>query len=401
MITTPKQQNDEMEETAVEVHPYGSAVLSQMPRCAANSANQTSSPSQLAQFAKIINQANTIVVNDRRYIRLRQIGSGGGSQIFKVIDNDGNFFAIKSVKFKAGESELRDNYQNEIELLRDLEQSERIVDLIDSEVTDNEILIVLELGDADLREIIAKPTPLSPNYIRYTWQQMLEAVQTIHERKIVHGDLKPSNFLLVKGILKLIDFGIAKIIREDATSTEFTAEQFAATSGRYKAPENLVNATSRVKKSVKLGRSADVWSLGCILYELVYRQSPFPADPARFRSAVLDNRHRIEFPRQGRAGDFHDFDCLLDVMEQCLQRKASRRPSIEELLRHHYVQQPASFFIEQRISITDNLKQLAKQIQTKYLMADFESDAGRVEIARMARDLVCGRPIRLSSRVEE
>lgn len=50
------------------------------------------------------------------------------------------------------------------------------------------------------------------------WQQMLEAVQTIHEAKIVHGDLKPANFLIVAGSLKLIDFGIAKAIQTEDTT---------------------------------------------------------------------------------------------------------------------------------------------------------------------------------------
>lgn len=47
---------------------------------------------------------------------------------------------------------------------------------------------------------------------------MLQAVNTIHEERIVHSDLKPANFLLVRGSLKLIDFGIAKAIMNDTTN---------------------------------------------------------------------------------------------------------------------------------------------------------------------------------------
>lgn len=53
-----------------------------------------------------------------------------------------------------------------------------------------------------------------------TWQQILQAVNTIHEERIVHSDLKPANFLLVKGFLKLIDFGIAKAIMSDTTNIQ-------------------------------------------------------------------------------------------------------------------------------------------------------------------------------------
>ena len=49
---------------------------------------------------------------------------------------------------------------------------------------------------------------------------MLEAVNTIHEERVVHSDLKPANFLLVRGSLKLIDFGIAKAISSDTTNIQ-------------------------------------------------------------------------------------------------------------------------------------------------------------------------------------
>lgn len=55
-------------------------------------------------------------------------------------------------------------------------------------------------------------------------QQMLEAVNTIHEERIVHSDLKPANFLLVRGSLKLIDFGIAKAIMSDTTNIQRDAQ---------------------------------------------------------------------------------------------------------------------------------------------------------------------------------
>jgi serine/threonine-protein kinase TTK/MPS1 len=49
---------------------------------------------------------------------------------------------------------------------------------------------------------------------------MLEAVQAVHEQKVVHSDLKPANFVLVKGRLKIIDFGIAKAIANDTVNIQ-------------------------------------------------------------------------------------------------------------------------------------------------------------------------------------
>lgn len=54
----------------------------------------------------------------------------------------------------------------------------------------------------------------------FSWQEILQAVNTIHEERIVHSDLKPANFLFVKGSLKLIDFGIAKAIMSDTTNIQ-------------------------------------------------------------------------------------------------------------------------------------------------------------------------------------
>jgi len=78
----------------------------------------------------------------------------------------------------------------------------------------------MECGEIDFAHILAKyqGTPLSLNFIRVYWEQMLSAVQAIHEEKIVHSDLKPANFLLVQGQLKLIDFGIAKRMGDDTTN---------------------------------------------------------------------------------------------------------------------------------------------------------------------------------------
>jgi serine/threonine protein kinase len=115
-------------------------------------------------------------------------------------------------------------------------------------------------------------------------------------------------------------------------------------------------------------------------------------DISRFRAAMTNVQYKIEFPR--RQG-FHDFDCLVDVMEQCLQRKPTKRPSIEDLLCHQYIQQPSSFFVETRVSIAENLRQFARQIQREYIDSDFESPQGAKLISRLARDLVCGRTMRI------
>jgi len=83
------------------------------------------------------------------------------------------------------------------------------------------------------------PSSLNMNFIRLTWQQMLSAVHSIHQERIIHGDLKPANFLFVKGALKLIDFGIAKAIQSDDTTNIYRDSQIGTLN--YMSPESILD----------------------------------------------------------------------------------------------------------------------------------------------------------------
>ncbi|MCL7043583.1 hypothetical protein MKW94_016713, partial [Papaver nudicaule] len=93
---------------------------------------------------------------------------------------------------------------------------------------DGYVYMVLEYGEIDLahmlshewKEMERSKLSMDENWLRFYWKQILQAVNTIHEERIVHSDLKPANFLLVRGSLKLIDFGIAKAINNDTTNIQ-------------------------------------------------------------------------------------------------------------------------------------------------------------------------------------
>lgn len=78
----------------------------------------------------------------------------------------------------------------------------------------------MEHGAIDLEKLLQRTpdTSLPVAMIREYWGQMVQAVQAIHLHNIIHSDLKPANFLMVNGCLKLIDFGIAKAIPNDTTN---------------------------------------------------------------------------------------------------------------------------------------------------------------------------------------
>lgn len=92
----------------------------------------------------------------------------------------------------------------------------------------------MECGEIDFAALLdeQRGKPLNMNFVGLYWQQvraccrtwlirqMLEAVQAVHAENVVHTDLKPANFVLVKGRLKIIDFGIAKAVANDTVNIQ-------------------------------------------------------------------------------------------------------------------------------------------------------------------------------------
>ena len=134
-----------------------------------------------------------------------------------------------------------------------------------------ELLVVMEKGSRDLanllKELSASEDGLSDAEIRFYWEGMLKSVSAVHKENIVHKDLKPANFLIVEGMLKLIDFGIASKVQDG--KTQVTIENQMGTLN-YISPETLNNTNGT--SSHKIGFKSDVWSLGCILYNFVYKK---------------------------------------------------------------------------------------------------------------------------------
>jgi serine/threonine-protein kinase TTK/MPS1 len=172
------------------------------------------------------------------------------------------------------------------------------------------------------------------NWIRIYWQQMLEAVDALHNCRIVHRDLKPSNFVLCKARLKLIDFGIAKKMADG--STKVLCEQTVGTLN-YMSPESLEDANDG--QDVKLSRANDVWSLGCMLYELVYGRPPF----AQYRtvlaklSKIKDEKHVIPIPEVIPSTNEEVEGALRDTLRLCLDRNPVTRAPIITLLNHPFL----------------------------------------------------------------
>lgn len=282
-------------------------------------------------------------VNGKLFTRLDCIGRGGSSRVYRVMAENYKMFALKRVNLEEADAASIIGYKGEIDLLRRLESVERVVRLFDYEINDEkgELKVLMEMGESDFNRMLnlqikSENARFDPSFTRHYWREMLECVQAVHNHGIVHSDLKPANFLVVQGRLKIIDFGIANAIQDNTVNVH---RENQIGTPNYMSPEALVDCNAvngrRGPKGqlLKLGKPSDVWSLGCILYQMVYGAPPFAhiANAHQRIMSIPNPKIAINFPAVG-IGGVPVPSGLLRVLKRCLERDQSLRPTIPEML---------------------------------------------------------------------
>ena len=199
----------------------------------------------------------------------------------------------------------------------------------------------MECGEVDLdsilkRHIDSEHPKFNAGFTQFYWKEMLSCVAAIHYHNVVHSDLKPANFLLVNGSLKLIDFGIANAIQDNTINVH---REHQVGTPNYMAPEALtftsvdITQPDDAGKLVKIGKPSDIWSLGCILYLMLYGQAPFAQCRDNLQKAMLitNPHHAIAYPCIGIGGARIPSRCI-ETLKRCLSRDQYQRPAIEALL---------------------------------------------------------------------
>lgn len=278
--------------------------------------------------------SNPINVNQTLYCNLHQLGHGGSSTVFGATRaNDNSFVAIKGIHTN---QQCLANCKREIGILKRLQEdnlSKHLIQVIDSkdDVHDGRVWIVMEAGHLNLKQAL-KQWKEAKSLDKFTlmshWSAMLQAVRYLHKARIIHGDIKPANFVFVGALLKLIDFGIAMEMNDDACI--YRDRQVGTLD--YMSPEALqfpkIQLGGCTSRKLKLGTASDVWSLGASLHEMVHGCPPFSQlHPIPKILAIVNPDHAIEYsePRD------RDLIAVLDMIRACLQRRAKDRPTIEQL----------------------------------------------------------------------
>ena len=282
----------------------------------------------------------TVLVNGTTYKILKLLGTGGSSEVYRAQNLESQkLVAIKKVLLKDGRHARK--FRQEVNILQRLHASPMVADLIDhQEVVSSSgklILIeVLELGEMDLGDFLhmrkTQGKFLTDSDIKSLWRQMLRAVSSVHSAGILHLDLKPANFIMVNHQLKLIDFGLSLMASTRYGSME-TLRKTTCGTWYYASPEAIGETDE--DGSHLVSDKSDVWSLGCILYKMVYHKLPFHQFKCQDTKSFFEllAYQDVEFP--SHVG--HNDPKVKDVLRLCLQRDPTHRASVKELLMHPYI----------------------------------------------------------------
>ncbi|KAM9304310.1 mitogen-activated protein kinase 15 isoform 1-T2 [Morus bassanus] len=294
----------------------------------------------------------------QKYEIKRRLGKGAYGIVWKAVNRrTGEIVAVKKI-FDAfrNRTDAQRTFR-EIMFLQEFGEHPNIIKLLDviRAQNDKDIYLIFESMETDLHAVIKKGNLLKDIHKCYILYQLLKATKFIHSGNVIHRDQKPSNILLdADCFVKLCDFGLARSLcqmNEDQGNPALT--EYVATRW-YRAPEILLSSRSYTK-------GVDMWSIGCILGELLLGKPLFPgtstvnqieqilrvipapspedilAMQSDYRASVINcmsSRQRVTFE------EFLPSSTplpALDLLKKLLVFNPDKRLTAEEALQHPYV----------------------------------------------------------------
>ncbi|XP_044964214.1 serine/threonine-protein kinase TIO [Hordeum vulgare subsp. vulgare] len=254
-------------------------------------------------------------VEDYHVVEL--VGEGSFGKVYKGRRKYSRQTVAMKFILKHGKSDKDiHNLRQEIEILRKLKH-ENIIEMIDAFETPQEFCVVTEFAQGELFEVLEDDKCLPEEQVQAIAKQLVKALHYLHSNRIIHRDMKPQNILIGKGsIVKLCDFGFAR-----AMSANTVVLRSIKGTPLYMAPELV--------REQPYNHTADLWSLGVILYELFVGQPPFYTNSvyALIRHIVKDP---VKYP-DNMSANFKSF------LKGLLNKLPQSRLSWPALLEHPFV----------------------------------------------------------------
>ncbi|XP_064517258.1 serine/threonine-protein kinase 36 isoform X2 [Pseudopipra pipra] len=252
-----------------------------------------------------------------RYHVLEMIGEGSFGRVYKGRrKHSAQVVALKFIpKVGRSEKELK-NLQREIEIMRGLHHP-NIIQMLDSFETDKEVVVVTDYAEGELFQILEDDGSLPEDQVQTIAAQLVSALYYLHSHRILHRDMKPQNILLGKdGVVKLCDFGFAR-----AMSIHTMVLTSIKGTPLYMSPELV--------EERPYDHTADLWSVGCILYELFVGTPPFYTNSI-FQLVSLIVKDPVKWPT-AMSPVFKSF------LQGLLMKDPHQRLSWPELLSHPFI----------------------------------------------------------------
>ena len=261
---------------------------------------------------------------------ISKLGEGAYSTVYKVkriVDNQ--IYALKKVKLMNLSEKEKDNSLNEVRILASV-KSNFVVSYKEAffDEKDNTLGIVMEFADrGDLYQQIEAHKKTAKFFEEIDiWRifiQLVKGLKALHDLKILHRDMKSANvFLFSNGCAKLGDLNVSKVARRGLGYTQTGTPYYAS-------PE--------VWKDKPYDHKSDVWSLGCVLYEMITLRPPFRA---KDMEGLFNKVCKGQFSRIPERFS----DDLFKIVQYLLQVNSIQRPSCEQILQHPIVLKRIEYF---------------------------------------------------------
>ncbi|CAK1547459.1 unnamed protein product [Leptosia nina] len=284
-----------------------------------------------------------------RYEKLAKLGEGSYGLVYKCRNREtGEVVAIKKFVENEDDPLIRKIALREIRMLKNLKHP-NLVNLIEVFRRKRKLHLVFEYCDHTVLHEMEKYPAGCPELLskQIIWQT-LQGVAYCHRHNCIHRDVKPENILLTSdGVVKLCDFGFARMISPGESYTDYVATRW------YRAPELLVGDTM-------YSMPVDVWAIGCVFAELLSSEALWPgksdldqlylirktlgdllprhmtifSQNSFFQGMALPEPTTVESLEKKIPPRYANNELIIDFLKRCLDKDPMMRWTCEQLLRH-------------------------------------------------------------------
>ncbi|KAJ3299661.1 Protein kinase [Blyttiomyces sp. JEL0837] len=256
------------------------------------------------------------------FTKVRRVGQGASGQVYLARVKDAPptqpMVAIKTMDLAA--QPRKDLIVNEILIMRESKHP-NIINYLDSFLVKGDLWVVMEYMEGGKLTDIIESVSLSEAQISTICRETLKGLQHLHQRQIIHRDIKSDNILLnSEGHVKLIDFGYcAKLNSDKSKRATFVGTPY------WMAPE--------VVKQKEYGAKVDIWSLGIMVIEMIEGEPPYMDEEPLKALYLIATNGTPSLKRPDKIGTL-----LKNFLGRCLEVDVARRPGSGELLDHPFIQ---------------------------------------------------------------